>query len=163
MTNINELIKEYYTPDGENMTATPKKSKSECYTNNYNKQQKLEANRKNRHLLLDTLLNETPFKLNKNQIQQIRYWIDTFNPYWKQFHRQASNETILLAMIMIQYKKENSRLKIERYPINQKYNLTTSKFITIQNQLISLLMRTTPLTYNQSIHYNHEILEKGKY
>ena len=163
MTDINKLISTYYTNDGENITATPKKDKRECYTKKYQQQQRLESNRKNRHLLLDQLLNEITFHLSKSQIEQIRFWIDIFNPYWKQLHRQASNETIILAMIMIQRKHLDTRLKIERYPITHKYNLTNSKFITIQNQLIALLMRTTPLTYNQSTRYNHEILEKGKY
>lgn len=163
MKDINQLLKEYYTADGENMTAIPKKSKSECYTNEYNKQQKMEANRKNRHLLLDQLLNEIPFHLHENQINNIRNWIDLFNPYWKHFHRQASNETILLAFIMIQRKQVNKRLKVEKFSISRKYNLTQAIFITIQNQLIFELMRTTPLTYTLSTKYNHEILKKGKY
>ena len=161
MTDINKLISTYYTSDGENPTGTPKKTKRERYTNEYNQQQRLEANRRNRHLLLDQLLNETPFRLRKDQINEIRYWIDTFNNYWKHFHRQASNETILLAFIMIQRKQQNKRIKIERYTICQKYNLTPAIFINIQNQLIFELMRTTPLTYNQSEYYNHEILEKN--
>lgn len=163
MTNINQLIRTYYTPDGENMTATPKKIKSECYTKEYQQQQRLEANRKNRHLLLDQLLNEVPFQLTNPQIEDIRKWINEFNPYWKDFHRQASDETIILAMIMIQRKQQNKRLKIERFSISKKYNLTNPIFITIQNQLIFELMRTIPLTYTLSKKYNHEILEKKGY
>lgn len=163
MTNINKLISTYYNSDGENMTASIKKHKAECTSNEYNKKQKLEANRKNRHLLLDQLLNEIPFNLNENQIQQIRYWIDSFNPYFKDFHRQASNETILLAFIMIQRKQVNKRLNVEKFTINRKYKLTQAIFTSIQNQLIFELMRTTPLTYNQSLKYNHEILEKKGY
>ena len=160
MTDINKLISTYYTADGENRTGTPKKNKKECYTNEYNQQQRLEANRKNRHLLLDQLLNETPFRLHQDQINEIRYWIDTFNNYWKHFHRQASNETILLAFIMIQRKNVNRKLQVERFSIIRKYNLTNPVFINIQNQLIFELMRTTPLTYAQAKHYNHEILLK---
>ena len=52
MTDINKLIQKYYNADGENITGTPKKDKAECYTNSYNKQQRLEANRQNRHLIL---------------------------------------------------------------------------------------------------------------
>lgn len=160
MTNINKLINKYYNPDGKNPTGTIKKHKKECYSNEYNQQQRLEANRKNRHLILDQLLNEIPFRLQDPQITQIRYWIDTFNPYFKDFHRQASNETIILAFIMIQRKQVNSRLKIERFSISRKYKLTTAKFISIQNQLIFELMRTTPLTYTLSEKYDHEILQK---
>ena len=160
MTDINKLIRTYYTADGENMTATPRKDKRECVSNEYNQQIKQESNRKNRHLILDQLLNETPFTLSEPQIQQIRYWIDTFNPYWKQFHRQASNETILLAFIMIQRKDTNPKIRVQRFSISRKYKLTPAVFENIQNRLIFLLMKTTPLTYNQSKHYNHEILIK---
>ena len=160
MTDINNLIRTYYTADGENMTATPRKDKRECVSNEYNQQIKQESNRKNRHLILDQLLNETPFTLSEPQIQQIRYWIDTFNPYWKQFHRQASNETILLAFIMIQRKDTNPKIRVQRFSISRKYKLTPAVFENIQNRLIFLLMKTTPLTYNQSKHYNHEILIK---
>ena len=163
MTDINKLITTYYNRDGENITATPKKTKKERYTNEYQQKQRLEANRKNRHLLLDQLLNEIPFRLTPGQIEDIRKWINTFNPYWKDFHRQASDETILLAFIMIQRKNSNKRLKVERFTISRKYNLTNSIFITIQNQLIFELMRTTPLTYTLSKKYNHEILEKKGY
>lgn len=163
MTDIKKLINKYYSSDGENITGTPKKHKAECYTNEYNQKQKLEANRRNRHLILDQLLNETPFQLQDGQIQDIRKWIDQFNPYWKDFHRQASDETILLAFIMIQRKQQNKRLKVERFSISRKYNLTQAIFITIQNQLIFELMRTTPLTYTLSKRYNHEILEKKGY
>ena len=149
MNNINKLIHRYYTPDEANLTANNKKTPGERHTSRYRKQQKQEANRKHRHNLLTQLLKETPFTLNKTQEQQIRYWIDTFNPYWKHFHRQSSDETILLAMIMIQEKHDNKRLKVEQYSISQKYKLTTPIFTNIQNQLIFELMRTTPLTYNQ--------------
>lgn len=163
MTDINKLIATYYNRDGENITATPKKDKRECYTKEYQQQQRLEANRKNRHLLLDSLLNEIPFRLTNAQIEDIRKWINTFNPYWKDFHRQASDETIILAFIMVQRKQANKRLKVERFSISKKYNLTNSVFITIQNQLIFELMRTTPLTYTLSQKYDHDILEKKGY
>lgn len=163
MTDINKLIQKYYNADGENITGTPKKDKAECYTNSYNKQQRLESNRQNRHLILDQLLNEIPFHLHPGQVETIRIWIDEFNSYWKDFHRQASNETVILAMIMIQRKQANKALKVERFSISKKYNLTTPIFITIQNQLIFELMRTTPLTYKLADKYNHEILEKKGY
>ncbi|MBR3213922.1 MAG: hypothetical protein IKF79_05340 [Methanosphaera sp.] len=160
--NITHLIHKYYTPDEANLTANNKKTPGERHTPTYRKQQKQEANRKHRHNLLTQLLKETPFKLTKIQEQQIRYWIDTFNPYWKHFHRQASNETILLAFIMIQQKHSNPRLQVENYTISHKYELNNNTLLLIQNRLIFELMRTTPLTYNQSLHLNHEILNKGE-
>lgn len=136
---------------------------AEKTSNNYNKKQRLEARRKNRHLILDEILNETPFNLNKVQVEQIRNWIDLFNPYFKEFHRQCSNETIILALVMVQRKQVNPRLDVERFSISHKYNLTNKKFTVIQNNLIFQLMRHTPLTYTLSERYNHEILNKKGY
>ena len=149
MNNINYLLRKY-----------EKTISAERHTQNYQRQQKTDENRKNRHLLLDTLLNETPFTLTKTEIQQIRFWIDTFNTEWKSLHRQASDETIILALILIQRKQYNPKTQITRYSICRKYDLTNSKFITIQNRLIFLLMKTTPLTYTQSKYYDHYQQEK---
>ena len=152
MTNIETLIKKYYRQDGKNMTGTPNKNPAERYTKQYNKNEKQKANLKHRHNILTGLLQETPFTLTTVQTEQIRYWIDTFNKTFKDFHRQSSNETIILAFIMIQAKRSNSRLKVEQYSISDKYHLTSPIFELIQNRLIFQLMRTTPLTYNQRKH-----------
>ena len=104
MTDINKLINKYYRPDGKNRTGNFQITNSEMVSNEYDLKLKSENRRKHRHLLLDELLNETPFTLTSNQITQIRYWIDTFNDDFKGFHRQASNETIILSFIMMQQK-----------------------------------------------------------
>lgn len=152
MTNIKRLLNKY-----ESLTPAEKTS------NDYNKKYRLESRRKNRHLILDNLLLEIPFHLTQVQVQQIRKWIDLFNPYFKEFHRQCSNETIILALIMIQRKQANPRLDVERFSISRKYKLTSRKFTVIQNNLIFQLMRHTPLTYALSEKYNHEILVKKGY
>ena len=160
MTDINKLINKYYRPDGKNRTGNFQITNSEMVSNEYDLKLKSENRRKHRHLLLDELLNETPFTLTSNQITQIRYWIDTFNDDFKGFHRQASNETIILSFIMMQQKNTNPRLNVEKYTISQKYNLNNTVFETIQNKLIFRLMRTLPLIYNQARYVNHEILIK---
>jgi len=160
---IQRLLNKYYKPEGACLTADFKINPSEKHTKEYNKKMKREQYRKNRHLILQELLNEIPFRLNQNQVTQIKYWIDRFNDNFKDFHRRSSNETIILAFIMIQRKQANPRLEVERLSICKKYNLTYPVFINIQNKLIFQLMRTTELTYNQSKHLNHSILEKGEY
>ena len=152
MTDIKKLLMKYEKP-----TAAEKTSAE------YDNKKKMEKAKKHKHLLLDQLLNEITFKLNKNQIAQIRRWIDLFNPYWKDFHRQASDETILLAFIFIQYKQVNPRLRTYEYSICTKYKLTDRKFELIQNNLIFQLMRHTPLTYTLSEKYDHSILNKKGY
>lgn len=157
MTDIKFLLDKYEKQNNNKWV------KGESTSNEYRKKQRLEANRKHRHLILDGLLNEIGFTLTHNEIAQIRYWIDTFNPHWKEFHRQSKNETIILAMIMIQYKTRNTQLRINKFSISKKYNLTSSKFELIQNRLIFLLMKYTPLTYAQSNKYDNYILNKNGY
>ena len=150
MTNIKQLLRKYEKP-------VP----GERYTPEYKRKLHNETQKKHRHLLLDELLNETPFTLKPYQKQQIQYWIDRFNNDFKKFHRQASNETIILALIFIQYKQANKGIKLEKYKITEKYNLTLPIFETIQNELIFQLMKTTELRYSQSKYYDHE-KEKNK-
>ena len=162
MTDYNKLINKYYRPDGKNRTGHIKINNAEIISNEYDKTLKSDNRRKHRHLLLDELLNETPFRLNETQTLQIRYWIDNFNEDFKGFHRRSSNETIILAFIMIQRKNTNPKLNVEKFSISRKYNLTNLVFESIQNKLIFRLMQTTPLTYNQQVYVNHEILQEGK-
>lgn len=162
MTDIKRLMNKYYSNDGKNMTGTPKRNKYEQTSKEYNKRQRTEYNLKLRQSILNGLLNEIPFHVTETQTQQIRYWITMFNKDFKNFHRQSSNETILLAFIFIQQKQVNKRINVEQYSISKKYNLTTPIFETIQNELIFQLMRTTPLQYNQKKVLDNSILQKGK-
>ena len=162
MKTINTLLNEYYTKKGKNLTEYPKRSPYEQTTPEYDKTRRQETNRRRRQAILIILINEIPIHITETQTEQIRYWIDTFNPTFKEFHRQASDETIILALIFIQAKHANPKTKLKNYKITEKYNLTTSIFTTIQNRLIFKLMQTTPLTYNLQTRLNHEILQKGK-
>lgn len=155
MTDINRLLNKY-EKNNEN-----KRVKGECTSNEYYNNQRCKSSRKNKHLILDSLLNEIPFYLSVNQVSQIRYWIDLFNPYWKELHRQASDETILLALIMIQYKQVNPSRSVNNYKIFKKYHLTRPMFELIQNRLIFLQIKCTPLSYKITDKYDHEILMKG--
>ena len=160
MVDYNRLINKYYKTDGKNLTGHIKIHKAEKMSNKYHRERRLEATEKHRYLLLQELLKETPFRLTENQIRQIEYWLTSFNDNFKNFHRKSSEKTIILAFIMIQRKKVNPKLQVEKFTISRKYNLTNQVFELIQNRLIFELMRTTPLTYSQAKHYNHEILQK---
>ena len=127
-----------------------------------NRKQRQEKTLKHKQLLLDTLLNETPFTLKRYQKNQIKKWITLFNPYWKTLHRQSSDETIILALIFIQQKQTNKKLNIQEYSITRKYDLTCPKFISIQNNVIFLLMKTTPLTYTLNNQYDPLLYENNK-
>ena len=163
MTKIEQLIDKYYKPQGKNQTHDFKINPTEKHTKEYNRKLKKQQYNRHRHLILDELLNEIPFTLKPYQITQIRYWLDKFNDNFKGFHRNSSNETIILAFIMIQWKRENPKIHIGSSAICREYNLTNQKFELIQNRLIFQLMKTTELTYNQSKYLHHEDLEKPHY
>ena len=161
MTEINQLINKYYKNDGLNNTGHNRRVKGEMTSKKYYNTERQEATRQNKHLILDQLLNEIPFRLNQKQVQQIRNWIDLFNQDWKDLHRKASNETIILALILIQHKNRNPKIKPEKYSISHKYRLSIATFTLIQNRLIFLQMKHTPLTYTLSNRYDHELLNKN--
>lgn len=142
MNNINTLLQKYETPTGEN-----KRVKGETTTPEYRNTERQKAQLKNRYLLLDTILNETQNPINKQQKKEIRQWIQQFHDDWKTLHRQSSDEAIITALILIQYKKHNYKTPKPLKQTIEKYNLTTQKFLIIQNRIIFLLMKHTPLQY----------------
>lgn len=159
MTNYKKLINKYYRSDGRNPTGHEHIIKQEKHSNEYHKKIRTNSQRKNRHLILDELVAESPFHITKTQIREIRHWIDIFNDDFKNFHRKSSNETIILAFIFIQQKHTNPKINLEKYSITDKYDLTTKKFTLIQNRLIFKLMGTVQLTYQLETYVNQGIPE----
>lgn len=158
MTNITTLLKRYYKNEGKNTTAYPKTHKAEHTSKEYRNKQRQTAGQKHKQLILDTLLNETKFTLKPYQIEQLRYWINRYHKDLKSLHRQSTLETIILALILIQYKQNNPKIDIGTMRISRNHQLTNHKFTIIQNRFIFLLMKTTPLTYNQAKYTNQEVL-----
>lgn len=163
MNDIVKLLEKYYKCDGDNLTGIEKPTRAEKTTKDYNRKMKKKQYNRNRHLILDVLLNEVPYKFKTYQIVQVRYWIDRFNDNFKDFHRQASNEAIILAFLLIHWKQENPKLKISNLPITHKYNLTIEKFILIETRLLFKLMQSTELVYNQRRYVNSNLLEEPQY
>lgn len=154
MSNIIKLL-DKYEKDGAN-----RRVKGEITSDEYYNKERRKAQLKNRHLILDSVLNEADNPLNPQQIQEIREWINQFNDDWKTIHRQCSDETIITALILIQYKKHNYKIpKGLQYTIT-KYELTTRKFLLIQNRIIFLLMKNTPLQYTIADKYRQYIQTK---
>jgi hypothetical protein len=158
MTDISKLMNKYYKRVGQNSTAIENIRPAEKRSPEYNKQLKRTQYNRHRHLILDELLTEIPHHYTTSEIESIRYLIDRFNDNFKDFHRQSSNETIILAFMMIYWKQKNPKLKVSELPISRKYDLNKDKFELIQNRLIFQLMRTTELTYSQAKYVNHEYL-----
>ena len=159
MTNdIVKLMNKYYKSVGADSTAIETITAAEKTSKEYNQKQKRQQYNRHRHLILDELLTEIPYHYTDTDIEIIRYWIDRFNDNFKDFHRQSSNETIILAFLLIYWKWKNPKIKVSDLPISQKYQLTDDKFTLIQNRLIFQLMRTTELRYSQAKYLNHEYL-----
>ena len=156
MSNIEQLFQKYYTPEGKNPIAYEKRHRAEHTSKEYWNRQRQDKALKHKHLILDQLLNEINFTIKPYQIRQIRYWIDRFHKDFKNLHRQSTNEAIILALIMIEYKQDNPKMDIGTMKISRKYGLTNHKFTIIQNRLIHQIMRTTELQYNQAIYVNQQ-------
>ena len=157
MTDIDRLIDKYYSNDGKNTTANLKHHKAETTSNEYKKQQRMQYNQRLHQAQLTELINEVEFELTPSEINQIRYWIKLFNTDWKQLHRQASNKTIILAMMFMHLKQRDKSVQVSDYKICTDYRLSENKLITIQNNITFLLMKTTPLQYNKQVFLKHEI------
>jgi len=149
MTDYNKLLKKYEKP-----------TSSEKYSNEYQNKLNQESARKNRHLILDELLLEVPFTLKKPQITIIRTWIDDFNNEFKDFHRQSSNETIILAFIFLMRKEDYPKLDISTFTISKKYNLTKPIFELIICRLVYRLIKTMPIVLRTTNRKDHDILQK---
>lgn len=151
MTDYNHLLKKYNKP-----------SKAERYTNEYQKKINKESRRKNRHLILDSLLNEIPFTLTNTEISTIRYFIDKI-PNFKTLHRQCSNECILLAMIFLMRTLQKPKTNVDEYSISKKYGLNNTNFRLIICRLNNEILKTLPVTIHETKKDNYYTLEKSEY
>lgn len=120
--------------------------KGEKHRAEYKLRIKHESKRKNRHLILDGLLNEAEIlNLNKDQIKLVRYLIDDFTDEFQILHRRASEECIILAFMFYVKIIESPRIKIGAYSISNKYNLTNQVFETIVCRMLLKFMKRCPI------------------
>ena len=157
MTDIKKILRKYETIDGQN-----KRVKGEITTDNYRNMERQTANLEDKHLLLDKVLNDIDQPLNPQQKTEIKTWINIFKDDWKTLHRQTKTETIILALIIIQYKNNHYKLTNTIKKACIDYDLDRQKFIFIQNRVIFLLMKHTPLQYTISEKYREYVKTKEK-
>lgn len=162
MTTIEKLMKKYYTSKGKNPCEHEKRHKAERTSSEYWNRQRQTATQKDKQLLLDKVLNDIGQPLNPQQKTEIKTWIDTFKEDWKTLHRQSTNEAIILALIIIQYKNNHYKLTNTIKKACIDYDLDRQKFIFIQNRVIFLLMKHTTLQYTISEKYTQYIETKEK-
>lgn len=136
--------------------------KGERRSKHYEKTVRDESKRKNRHLILDSLINEAkPLTLNHNQIKIIRYLIDDFSDDFKELHRQAKEETIILAFIFYMKKIEQASIRLADYNITSKYNLTNHIFELIICRMLLKFMKKCPIKPRTNYSRDHESLSRS--
>lgn len=134
MVDYEQLLKKYenYCP-------------GERYTREYQRKLDIERSRKNKHLILDQLVNEIPFFLTKDEINRVRFFINIF-PNFKTFHRRVSTECIILAFIFLMRTLRNPKTDVDKFRICKQYGLTNPVFRLILCRLNQQLMELKPLT-----------------
>ena len=151
MENIETKLKKYqslYVP-GE------KRSKE------YNRQLKQKEAIKSRHLIAESLFNEVPFNLNPYEKDHVRHLINMY-PNFKDLHKTASNETIILSFIFYTKIPYNTNIKLTKYNITAKYNLTHSTFELIICRLTLNYLKELYIIPYEPDNINHNILYKGE-
>ena len=150
MENIQDKIQKYktYVP-GEN------------YTTKYNRKQQQKKSLQDKHRIAYTLFNEVTFHLTSDEMEHVLYLID-HNPNFKKLHKRASNETIILAFIFYTKIAENTDIKLSKYSITKKYQLTNTTFEIILCRLLYEELQRMYIIPVEPKETNHEILNKGE-
>ena len=149
MTNYKHLLQKYEKP-----------TSAERYSQEYKRKLKQKQAIKNRHLLLDELLNEIPFHLTNEEIDIIRHFINTIKNF-NNLHRRTSNKGILLAMIFLMRTLTKPKTNVDEYSISKKYGLNNTNFRLIICRLYDEILKNLPLTIHQTKKDNYYYLEKS--
>ena len=144
------------------------------YENNYVKgeqrstetKKRMRHNRKlkNRYLILDELLNESEqLTLTPNQYMLVKDLIRDFNSRFKELHKQAKEETIILAFIFFAKKVKDTRTKVSKWKICKDYGLTDHVFEIILCKLTLSFMERCPIVPREYGQQDHdELIREGR-
>jgi hypothetical protein len=135
--------------------------KGEKRSPEYDKQQKRKEALKNKHQIADILIQEVPFNINPYEKEHIHHLIDMY-PNFKDLHKRASNETIILSFIFYTKISNNTDIKINNYYITSKYNLTHNTFEIILCRLTLNYLREVYIIPTTPKETDHNILLKGE-
>ena len=73
-------------------------------------------------------------------------------------HRQASDETIILAFMYYCVRLNDSGVNLEDDKITKKYGLTNQVFSLIICRMLECILQKQPITPSITTNYDHEIL-----
>ena len=127
----------------------------------YNKQIKQQEAIQKRHNIAETLFNEIPFHLTNHDKKEVHHLIDMIKNF-KDLHRKASNETIILAFIFYVKIGKGENIKIQKYRISHKYQLTHNTFEIILCKLNLHYLSELYIIPVEPKGIDHNILYKGK-
>jgi len=149
MKNIKPLLKKYSKP------YVPGEQRTTQYNNKIQQEQRT----KNKEHIADMLFLEVPFHLTTDEKQQVKHLIQTY-PNFRNLHGNASNETIILAFIFY-IKMSNKQIKLDRYTITQKYDLTHTTFELIICRLVKHHFLNSYILPKENKTYDPQLQQKG--
>ena len=149
--NINYLLRKY------NNDYTNGEQRSD----EYNKKMKQKQRLYEKLQLADDLFLETPFHLTNDDKEQVKHLIRMY-PNFRKLHGKASNEQIILSFIFYTKIPSDSNIKLDKYEITQKYQLTHNTFEIIICRLALEYLKEVYIIPTVPKDKNHEILLKGK-
>jgi hypothetical protein len=133
----------------------------ETRTSEYEKQIKQKQSIKDKLEIAETLFTETPFHLTLQDKEQVRHLIRMY-PNFKDLHKRASNETIILAFIYYTKIPNNTDIKLNNYTITRKYNLTHNTFELIICRLTLNYLKEVYIIPTTPNDIDHNLLYKGE-
>lgn len=149
--NINYLLRKY------NNDYTNGEQRSD----EYNKKMKQKQRLYEKLQLAEDLFLETPFHLTNDDKEQVKHLIRMY-PNFRKLHGKASNEQIILSFIFYTKIPLDSNIKLDKYEITDKYNLSHNTFEIIICRLALEYLKEVYIIPTVPKDKNHEILLKGK-
>lgn len=96
--------------------------------------------------------------INNHHMEQVNYLIVLFNDRFKELHKRASEETIILAFLFYTIRLDDSRININNYRISKTYNLSDQVFSLIISRMLHFMLQEKPIPPRLTTEYNHEVL-----
>ncbi len=116
--------------------------------------------KKEKHLLVDELLNETKvLLLTNNEKEHVHYLVNKFDDF-NSLHRKASKECIILAFIFYVAKINTPKIQLKEYRFTKKYGLTEPVFELIMCRVVQRLLAESPIIPKHTKKYDNDILYK---
>ena len=116
--------------------------------------------KREKHLLVDELLNETKvLLLTNNEKEHVHYLVNKFDDF-NSLHRTATKECIILAFIFYVAKINTPKIQLKEYSFTRKYGLTEPVFELIMCRVVQKLLAEAPIVPKNTKKYDNDILYK---